>query len=139
MVKFCLRHKEGILYIVFGCLTTLVNWSVYSVFVRLFEFDITVSNIVSCIVSILFAFITNKFIVFERKNCEVKTFFRELLCFLVARGFSGLVEVFMPLFLTKVGLNQSLFGIDAFVAKITATLVVIVLNYILSKIFVFKK
>lgn len=139
MFSFWVRHKEAILYIVFGCLTTLVNWIVYSLFIRLFEFDVTTSNLVACTSAIIFAFITNKLFVFERKSFAVKTFLNEMLSFLMVRGFTGLIEVFMPLFLIKVGLNQSLFGIEALVAKMIATFVVIILNYILSKFFVFKK
>ena len=133
-------NKETILYLVFGVLTTAVS------FVTLKLFDVAlgkelylVSNSLSWILSVAFAYVTNKLFVFESKSFKVKIFFSEAIKFFAARGITGIVEVLLPLLLIAIGLDQSIFGVEGFAAKITSTIVVIILNYILSKKVVFKK
>ena len=59
--------------------------------------------------------------------------------FFAGRIFSGLVELFGLPLLMKLGLDQSIFGIEGFAAKLVVTVVVIILNYILSKFIAFRK
>lgn len=139
MIKLFKKYKEGILYILFGILTTLVNWFSYVLLVKLIGCNVTIGNVLSCIIAVVFAFLTNKFFVFESKSFNVKIFFSEAIKFFAARGITGIVEVLLPLLLIAVGLDQSIFGVEGFAAKITSTIVVIILNYILSKTIVFKK
>lgn len=139
MIKFLKKRKEGILYIVFGCLTTLVNLLCYSFFVEILSTGITVGNIIACIVSVIFAFITNKIFVFESKSFALNTIFKEFYKFVAARAVTGIIDIFGPLLLVAIGLNQTLFGVDGFLAKIISTIIVVILNYLLSKLVVFKK
>lgn len=139
MITFIKKNKEIILYIVFGIGTTLINWIVYTIFIKAFGAGITLSNTVAWLAAIAFAFLTNKLFVFESKEwCLGKTI-KEVISFLGSRLLSGLVEIALPIVLIYFGINQPFFSIDGGIAKLITNLVVIILNYILSKLFVFKK
>lgn len=139
MISFIKKHKEIIFYIIFGAGTTLINWIVYTLCVTVFNADITLSNTVAWLAAILFAFITNKLFVFESREWKFKQTVKEALSFLGSRILSGFIEIGCPVLLVYLGINQSFFGIDGGIAKLITNIIVIVLNYILSKLFVFKK
>ena len=90
------------------------------------------SNIIAWILSVLFAFITNKIYVFNSKNYSFSIVLRELIDFTVARGATGILDLgLMYLFV-------SVIGIEDMISKIVINIIVIILNYILSKLYVFK-
>ena len=126
------KYREALLYLVFGGLTTVINIFVFFV-LRLFNIEIYISNIIAWILSVLFAFITNKLFVFESKNKSKKENTRELVSFF---GFRILSLVFdmgaMYLLLQVLGINE-------LISKVLSNILVIILNYIFSKIFIFKK
>lgn len=134
-----LKYKEVILYLIFGALTTAVSWGVYTVFVKYLNSGINISNIISWIAAVVFAFITNKIWVFESKSKDLRTVSREFVVFLGARVISGVVEIGGLPALVTLGFNQTLFGVDAFPAKIALSVIVVILNYVFSKAIVFKK
>jgi putative flippase GtrA len=133
------KYKEIIMYLIFGVMTTAVSLLVYSLAVKLFFFGITAASAVSWVIAVSFAFVTNKLFVFESRSREVKTVLREAVSFFAARIVSGVVEIFLPELLFIIGLDFSLFGVKGIVAKIIVNLIVIIMNYIFSKLFVFKK
>lgn len=133
------KYKEIIMYLIFGVLTTVVSLASYSLFVELLPIGITVASAFSWVIAVSFAFITNKMFVFESCSREVKTVLREALSFFAARIVSGVVEIFLPELLFSVGLDFSLFGVKGLVAKLIVNIIVIIMNYIFSKLFVFKK
>lgn len=140
------KYKEIIMYLIFGVLTTVVSWGSYAVFTKVFESAIVdenvlvaVANVLSWVVAVLFAFITNKLFVFESKSLKPTIVFKELGLFVGSRLLSGAVEwVGVPL-LVWLGLNQTIFGVEGMVSKVLVSIIVIILNYILSKLIVFKK
>ena len=126
------QFKEQILYIVFGVLTTAINIIAFFVCSRLVNLSLIPSNIIAWILSVLFAFITNKIYVFNSKNYSFSVVLRELIDFIVARGATGILDlVLMYLFV-------SIIGIEDMISKIIINIIVIILNYILSKLYVFK-
>ncbi len=133
--------RELLLYLIFGGLTTLVSWGTYILFAndRFMGLGITLSKVLSWILAVLFAFFTNKIWVFESKSWKPAVFFREILSFFAARGITGLLEIFGTPALVKAGLTQTLFGTKGMVANITVSVVVVILNYIFSKLLVFTK
>lgn len=138
------KYKEIILYIVFGGLTTVVSFVSYAVFTKLINLQneimgIAVSNVASWVCAVLFAFVTNKIWVFESKSGDVKTVFSELWKFVVSRLLTGMLEWFGVPLLVYLGLNQTIFGTPGMLSKLTVSVLVVILNYIFSKIFVFKK
>lgn len=133
------KYKELILYLIFGVSTTVANWIIYTIAISLFNMNMTVSNTVAWAGAVIFAFITNKWIVFESKNISFCALFREVVTFFSSRIFSGLIEIFTPALLYSLGLKQSLWGIEGFLAKAIVSVIVVILNYILSKLIVFRK
>ncbi len=139
LVSIFKKHKEIIMYLIFGVATTVVSLVSYALFIKLLPLGITVASAFSWVIAVTFAFITNKLFVFESRSHEVKTVLREALSFFAARIVSGVVEIFLPELLFIIGLDFSLFGVKGFVAKIIVNVIVIIMNYIFSKLFVFKK
>ena len=131
------KYREQVMYLFFGGLTTVINWLVYTGIVLLDQ-KIELANIVAWIAAVLFAYITNRKFVFQSVKSEKKEVIKEFIMFFGSRITTGLVEVLGFPMLYYVGLNQAVFSIDGFLAKIVISIVVIVLNYILSKALVFK-
>ena len=132
-------HKEVILYLIFGVLTTVVSLIVkYALLFTVLEasnaFELQLAVVISWIVAVLFAYFTNRAFVFESKN-ENKL--KEFISFVIARISTQLLEMFiMWFFVTLLKLNSNLYVV---IFTLLAQVLVIVGNYILSKIFVFKK
>ncbi|MGI6745212.1 MAG: GtrA family protein [Acutalibacteraceae bacterium] len=133
------KYNELIVYLVFGVLTTAVNWGIYSVLVKYFSFNINAGNIIAWIVAVVFAFVTNKIWVFKSKTTAFKLVLKEFVLFVGARALSGVIEIGGLPLLVWLGLGQTVFGVEAFLAKIVISFVVIILNFIFSKLIVFKK
>ena len=133
------KHKEIVLYIVFGALTTLVNFIVYFPLVNLPGMSENVGwwtlvvNVIAWIAAVAFAYFTNKFFVFESKDKSKKTVLREVVSFIGARVASLLIEeAILALFVTALHFNENLI-------KIIASVGTVVINYFFSKFIIFKK
>lgn len=133
-----LKYREVISYLFFGGLTTVVSWLSYALFVAVLHLSVGTGNLLSWICAVLFAYVTNKLWVFQSKSWTWPAWLQEALKFFAGRIFSGLVELGGLPLLIKLGLNQPLLGIDGFAAKVVITIVVIILNYILSKFLIFR-
>ncbi len=127
--KLLLKYKEAILYLIFGGLTTAVNWVVYFPLTKLTPIHYQAANVISWIAAVVFAYFTNRIFVFESKN-KNKT--AEFLKFTSGRVFSLLAEMAL-LFILIDGVH---FHED--LSKIVGQVIVVILNYIISKVFVFK-
>lgn len=138
-------YKEAIDYLFWGGMTTVVSWGSYSLFVILLgsslEETATVfrANILSWVCAVLFAFISNKLWVFQSKSWTGTVVLPELTKFLSSRIATGVFEMIAVPALVAVGLNQTIFGIEGMVSKVLVSIIVVILNYILSKLFVFKE
>lgn len=126
------KYKELILYLIFGVLTTVVSFLVQWLFKDVIVLPYAwLTTFIAWFSSVLFAFVTNKLIVFESKKKQ--GFFKELFLFYASRLLTGLLEIgAMALFVDICHLNY-------WAIKIAANAVIIVLNYILSKFIVFKR
>ncbi len=127
------KYKFIILYGIFGVLTTVINIGVYGLLYSVLGVSNVLSNVVAWIVSVLFAFITNKLWVFESKSFDFNLLIKELGSFTACRLATGVLD-----------LGIMFVGVDllkgpAIVLKIVSNIIVIILNYVMSKIFVFKK
>lgn len=139
MKAMWIKYKELVMYLIFGVATTLVNWITYSALMENTALGITVSNAIAWIVSVVFAYFTNKVWVFESKSWLLKDVWKEWLLFLGARVISGIFEIVTVPLLYYVGLKQAFFGVEGFGAKMVVSVGVVVLNYIFSKLFIFRK
>ena len=120
--------REIIFYLIFGVLTTLVNFVSFFTFSHLLNVEENLSNAFSIIISIIFAYFTNSIFVFESK-VNFKEFFK----FILGRAFTMLLE-FAGFFVM-----YSLIHIPDLISKFTITIIIIILNYFISKFFAFKK
>lgn len=121
--------KELILYVFFGVLTTVVNIVVYFFFENVLGVNYLISNIFAWFFSVLFAYITNRIWVFESKNSNI---LKEMSLFFGGRIFSGAVDTaLMYLFI-------DILMIGDFISKIIIQVIVVILNYVFSKLIVFK-
>lgn len=127
-----LKSKEVVAYIIVGILTTIVNFSIYTVLYYFLGIDVTVSNIISVIASILFAYIMNKLYVFHSHCQTLKEVFEECSKFISARIITMIIEV------GGVYLLVNILGQDEFLGKLETQIVVLIGNYLISKLFVFK-
>lgn len=131
--KFC--NKEIIFYLIFGVLTTLVSLIVYY-FCTLAFFNpqnavqLQIANIISWVLSVAFAYVTNRRFVFESKNPNK---LEEIIKFVSARLLTLLLDMFiMFVCVTILKFNDK-------ISKLLSQVIIIISNYIFSKIFVFKK
>lgn len=134
MINIYKKNKEIINYLIFGVLTTVVSFVVYFIFAKVFKIDEVISNVISWFFSVLFAFITNKLYVFESKETGKKTLLKEIISFYLARLFTGVVCD-----LGAFALMVKTFKINDVLSKLVTQVIVIILNYVLSKLFVFKQ
>ncbi len=126
------RYKEAISYLFFGVLTTIVNLISYKFFTIL-QVDLYVSVVLAWILSVVFAFITNKLFVFESKSWEMAILGKELVLFLSARILSLGID------LVAMGVMVNIIHIQDMIAKLVANVIVVIVNYIFSKFLIFKK
>ncbi len=132
------KYRELIVYFITGVMTTLVNWVAYALCVETFGWSVAVSNTIAWIVAVIFAYITNKLWVFRSFNWEIRFVLREAFLFVSARILTGIFEIVAVPLLVSLGLNQPFFGVKGMWAKIVVSAIVMVLNYVFSKLIVFR-
>ena len=139
MIEFIKKNEEILKYLIIGVLTTLVSLLIkYALLFTVLDasnaFELQLSIIISWIGAVIFAYITNRIIVFKSKNSNI---IKELISFFLSRISTLLMEMFIMWFLV------TLLGLDSRIEVIIITLfvqaLIIVLNYVFSKLFVFKK
>ena len=140
------KHKEIISYLFWGVLTTVVSWVSFAAASKLLEsfgWDVillsSVANAVSIVLAVSFAFVTNKLWVFDSKSWDGGTVLPELARFLSARFVTALLEMGGVPALVALGLDTTFFGIEGMIAKAVVSVAVVILNYVFSKLFVFKE
>ena len=127
------KYKDILLYLVFGVLTTIVNYLVYLPCYNILKWSAGVSNVLAWVVAVAFAFLTNKPFVFKSHDWTWKTVGPELSKFVGCRIGSGVLETVILL------LCVDILGWNGNVWKLITAVLVIILNYIGSKFLVFKK
>lgn len=124
------KNKEIIIYLVFGVLTTVVNIVVYYIFSNLLHMNYLFSNAMAWFLSVLFAYVTNRKYVFDSKNNQI---IKEAISFFGSRLATGIMDMMLMWFLVNFNI------VNDVVAKVVVNVIVVILNYILSKLVVFKK
>lgn len=127
------RYKEFLLYVFFGIFTAVVSIGSYGYCEVIMGIDPLISNVISWILAVTFAYVTNKLWVFNVEISGAKALFLQIFHFYSGRFFTLLVEEAMLfVFITKLKFNS-------IAVKISAQIVVVSLNYIISKLIVFRK
>ena len=126
-----LQNKVFLRYIVGGGITTLVNIALYTILV-LFTMKVRWANLVAMIIAKVLSYFINKYYVYRSQSNNFKSMSEEAGKYIVARGFTGIVDYFTTVVLIEI------WGFPKFLTKYFITALVIVLNYLLGKYFVFK-
>lgn len=127
------RYKDLISYLFFGVCTTLVNLISYWIMARLCKAGIMLSTVIAWILAVTFAYITNRNWVFHSKAHKFEEVSKEFFSFFSCRIVTGMLDW------TSMFIFADLIGINDLVVKILSNIAVIILNYIFSKLFIFKK
>ncbi len=145
--ELIVKYKELIVYVIFGGLTTVVNLVVFAAFGWILGDErYLISNAIAWFAAVVFAYITNKIWVFESKSWEAKVLLKEIPSFFAARVFSFfLEEAGLYLFVDLLSFNEISLGLFGFeiggelIAKVILAVVVVIVNYVFSKLVIFKK
>ena len=127
------KYWDILSYLFFGGLTTVVNYIVYLPCYNWLHLSASVSNVIAWVVAVAFAYLTNKPFVFKSHDWSWKTVGPELTKFVGCRIGSGLIETVL-IFLTV-----DLLHWNGNVMKLILSVVVVILNYVGSKLLVFRK
>lgn len=153
--RIFVKHKEIIMYLIFGVATTLVRWVTQWIFSGMFKsimpkeeltiwflhYDSTavfVATLLSWFVAVIFAYVTNKLWVFESKSWKPSVAVREFWQFFLSRAITGVIEIGGIYLLVGLGVDMLVIPKESMDATVLMSGLIMVLNYIFSKLIVFK-
>lgn len=134
-----LVNEETVTYILFGVLTTLVNLIVFAIMQKVLYIEeysdilLIVNNSIAWVAGVLFAYFTNRIYVFKSQNSEFSEKWKEFVSFVVARLISLLVDCVGLWLIVEVFMGNDI------LAKLIMNIVVVIMNYFFSKLFIFNK
>lgn len=126
------KHREIISYLFFGGCTTLINIIAYYVCYNVISISNVISTIIAWIISVLFAFVTNKLYVFNSKSKDMFTILKEAISFFSCRIATGVLDIVIMY------VTVDLLSFNGLLWKIISNVIVVALNYVFSKLFIFK-
>lgn len=130
---FYKKHKEILLYLFFGGVTMVISIVSYAICNMILGFNALAANVISWILSVLFAFYTNRIWVFRASTNLMKDLVIQMFSFCCGRIVTLIIEEFI-LFVFIIYLHCNSMKI-----KVVAQVIVVILNYIISKLWIFKK
>ena len=133
MKKLLEKYWDVITYLVFGVLTTVVNYVVYLPVYNIIGLSAAVSNAIAWVAAVAFAYLTNKPFVFKSHDWSMKTVVPELTKFVSCRIASGAMETVILL------VAVDMLGWNGNIWKLLTQVMVTVMNYVASKLLVFRK
>lgn len=128
-----IKYKSFIMYAVFGVLTTVINMASYYVLYNTLSWSNLASTALAWLIAVIFAFITNKKWVFDSQSMEAKVLLYELFSFFLCRIATGAFDMVVMYVAVDVMHANEMFW------KLTANVLVILLNFVASKLIIFKK
>lgn len=132
MRKYIYLYKSQILYIIFGGLSTIINIVLYMFLYNILNASNVLSTIIAWIASVLFSYITNRIWVFESDRRNFKDVVKEITSFFICRISTGIIDLII-MFVTV-----DMLSYNNFLMKLISNTIVIILNYIGSKLIVFR-
>lgn len=129
---FYKKYKEVLMYLFFGGIAFFLNLGLFILFHDMMNITVLIANVICWVICVLFQFFTNRTWVFDGHVNSADEFVKQMGSFFGGRIFTLVVEeVILAIFITWLGLNST-------IVKLVAQVIVIVLNYVVSKLFVFK-
>ena len=133
ILKLIEKYKSIIMYLIFGVLTTAVDVVTYYISAHIFSVNTVTSSVIAWFAAVLFAYITNRKWVFDSKQTGFRNILFEISRFFLCRFATGVVDwVIMYVFVDLLSLND-------IIIKISANIIVIILNYVASLLIIFRK
>lgn len=126
------KHEEGINYLIFGFLAFVLNYILYFFFESLLHMNYMAATAFSWVLTVIFAYWTNRTFVFKSKNQKKGDLMKEFTSFIGARIATELLELLLMYLMVDMA------DINSYLAKLAGQTIVIITNYILSKIWIFK-
>ena len=126
-------YKEIISYLFFGVCTTVVNFVIYFACTKIFGINYLLANAISWAGAVAFAYVTNRIWVFKSKTKGIRAIFKEITAFVGCRLLSGAMDMLIMF------IGVDLLGISDDITKLLTQAVVVVLNYVFSKLIIFRK
>ena len=126
------QYKGVIRYLFFGICTTIINIISYYACTYMIGWTVVSSTVVSWLLAVSFAFITNKIWVFESKTWNKESVIKEVLSFFLCRIMTGILDLIIMIVSVKI------LGWNDILMKAISNIAVIMLNYIASKLFIFR-
>ena len=133
IIELIKKYKSFLAYAVFGVFTTIVNIVTYNLCYYQMEMSNTRSNIMAWILAVTFAYLTNKAWVFESKSWKWQVLKREVPAFIGCRVATGVLDLVIMYICVDIA------NWNAMLMKILSNILVILLNYVCSKLVIFKK
>ncbi len=127
------KYRQLLLYLFFGVCTTIINTVAYGVFYEALTISNVLSTIIAWLLAVIFAFITNKIFVFQSKNAGATGTIKELVSFFSCRLLTGVLDVAIMVVAVDCMNGNSLFW------KLISNVIVTIINYIASRLLIFKK
>ena len=133
ILRLAEKYKSIIMYLIFGVLTTVVNVVTYYISAHIFSVNTVASSVIAWFAAVLFAYITNRKWVFNSRQTGFKNILFEISRFFLCRFATGVVDwVIMYVFVDLLSFND-------IIIKISANIIVIILNYVASLLIIFRK
>ena len=133
IIKLMKKHKSFIFYGIFGVMTTIVNLVVYNLCYYQMGISNTLSNVFAWILAVTFAYLTNKSWVFGSKSWAWEVLKKEVPAFISCRLATGIMDIVIMFIFVDI------LGWHAMLMKVISNVLVIILNYVFSKLIIFKK
>ena len=127
------KHEEGINYLIFGFLAFVLNYVLYFVFASMLQMHYMIATAVSWVLTVVFAYWTTRTFVFKSQNQDVQSLGREFVAFIGARVATEVLELAMMFVMVDVA------DLNEYISKLICQVIVILANYFLSKLWIFKE
>lgn len=126
------KHEEGINYLIFGFLAFVLNYILYFLFADAIAMHYMAATVLSWVLTVVFAYWTNRTFVFKSQNKEAGAAWKEFISFIGARVATEVLEVVLMYVLVDMA------AVNDKISKLICQTIVILANYVLSKIWIFK-
>lgn len=127
------KYRSFIAYAVFGVFTTVVNIVTYNICYVQMGMSNTISNVISWVLAVTFAYLTNKVWVFDSRSWEWSVLVKEVPAFISCRLATGIMDLVIMF------VSVDVMKANGMIMKILSNVLVIILNYVFSKLVIFKK
>lgn len=133
LIAFLKRHKDFLVYMVFGACATAINMGSYALFYNYLGVPNVPSTAIAWFLAVSFAFVTNKLIVFASKSFAIKRVLFELASFFSCRIATGLLDIFI------MWLTVDVLNLNPLLWKFISNLIVGIVNFTVGKLVIFRK